>query len=198
MFFVFSINKMEPLMIVKIILLVYILLSPLLDHRYVLFINDTPIKVLMLIAIILVSFIDLPLAILLTVVFLVMLINVYRMDVVSMKKKWHANQEMHVLAESIVAQESKSQEFPVVIAEESRSDFATEQKEQNKKFTISNFPEPYCPVVDKSTDISKHMYDITIDDRIKPYEEYVRKLSPEHALMSAQDNTVIFSQIGDR
>lgn len=179
-------------MIVKIIILIYIVISSAINHRYLAFVNDTPIKVLMLISIVLISFIDLQLAILITVAFLIMLINVYKLQLGPIKRKsavvTSEEQNKKVLAE-VVKQEVKPN--PEIVSHEGRR-MLERFTEDDVHQTISTFPEPYCPGVGQEVqDISQHMFSISTDDRVKPFEEYIRKLSPEQGLHAIQDNTVV-------
>lgn len=177
-------------MIVKILILVYIVISPMINHRYLVFINDTSVKVLMLISIVLISFIDLQLAILVTVAFLIMLINVYKLQFGPIKRKsptvTSEEQKKKVLPE--VRQEVMVQ-HEAVLPESSR--YLEGFREDDVNQTISTFPEPYCPGVGQEVqDISQHMFSISTDERAKPYEEFIRQLSPEEGLKAAQDNSI--------
>jgi hypothetical protein len=61
--------------------------------------------------------------------------------------------------------------------------------DEHVKQTISDFPEPYCPGNQyEPTYISETLLTYSLDERTKPYEEYIRELSPSDSLKLIQSN----------
>lgn len=180
---------MDVILVLKIVVLAYILVSPFVDHSVISFVNATPVKVLLLIAIILVSFIDLHLAMLFMIAFLILLINLYKKDLQNLKNtiprkhnmmpNTHQNVKEHMVRGQSI--------MPIPSENEHIEKFS----DQHVRQTIAEFPAPYCPGKDYGhNSISDQLYLMKIDDRVKPFEEYVRRLSPEESIKLIQTNIV--------
>lgn len=173
---------MDVLLISKVVVLGYIIISPFLSYSKVTFMNETYIKILLLCAIVGISFIDLQLAILCMIAFLVLLINLYKLDLLTLKTK--VSQETSFIKQAFTMQENPI--LPETVFQETKIEKFTDE---DVKETIYEFPQPYCPGNQYGPDfISEKALSITTDNRVKPYEEFVRKLSPEDSLKIIQSN----------
>ncbi len=262
---------MDTLVVLKLIILAYIVISPFISYKYMTFINATPIKILILLLIIVVSFIDLQLAVLLMIAFLILLVNLNK-GLLSLIKKTVTSEESasllipKVLSEigtmsnvsssvstapqsgmstvtppvsgmpqniqtketmvrgnslfpipsDIVELPEKMYNNPDGVTErfvdedmliDPKLDFRMTQahlenqvqeqiREQTHEpvhaQTMYEFPKPYCKNLQHLDPylISNNLFLYSTDDRTKPYEEYVKILSPESALKDVQTNEV--------
>lgn len=76
------------LLYVKVALFAYIVISPFINYQYISFMNTLPVKILLLLALVGASFIDLHLAIIATLAFLVLMINMNYSYIQSKKKEF--------------------------------------------------------------------------------------------------------------
>ncbi len=144
------------LIIVKILLIIYILLSPFINHKFLTIANTFSFKLTFIILITIVSFIDLQLAILMTLGFLIMVINL------NIPKQ---------IKQSAPSLEPFSVNLPV--------------SENLSTQTISEFPDK-CDVKNfNDEDMNTDMYNIYIDSKIKPYENYIKQLSSPELIEKA-------------
>jgi hypothetical protein len=141
------------LTILKIAFFIYIVLSPFINYKYLTYLNNICIKVILLVIIVTVSFIDLQLAIIMTLAFLILIINM--------------NSSL------IFGQKTETFSVGLPVAEIKRIETLPSQ-------TIYEFPDkcdsPQTLNPDKQTQ-NKNLYDLYIDSKIKPYEAYIRQLS---------------------
>lgn len=250
---------MDTILILKIILLVYIVLSPFISYKYMRFINAAFVKIAILLLIILVSFVDLQLAILLMISFLVLLVNLNKESVFKVKTSTSEEKllpqvlsDIKTLPEKIyvhsqvlqpkISQDSvivpqllQKENFPranslfplpsdiMEVPEKTignptgtlerfidmkleptldtrmqRAKLADQVNEQIHEQTYNpmnvqtmyEFPTPYCKGVENIDPyvISNNLFLYSTDERTKPYEEYVKILSPECALNNVQTN----------
>ena len=196
---------MDPLLIIKLLVLSYILISPFVSHASLLPFASTPVKILLLVMIVVVSFVDLQLAILLMIAFLVMIVNlnkdeVVRLQTVSMPKNIISQEQVkeHMVRGQTIYPQPSDIAQPVIDASKQQlmtpETFTQESDITQSEIpqTMSEFPKPYCKGVG-STDpyqISGSLFLYSTDDRTKPYEEYVRMLSPDSSLNAIQNNFV--------
>ena len=82
-----DIKQEDVLLFFKIFIFAYIVISPFINNSWLKFINYTPIKIILLIIIVLLSFIDLQLAVLSMIAFLIILVNLNKEDIISMNSK---------------------------------------------------------------------------------------------------------------
>jgi len=183
-------------LIVKVALLIFIFVAPLLDYKSMQWLNNTTIKIVILVLIVLVSFVDLQIAILAVIAFLVFLICLNKSSIVKVRQ----NEAQYVVKEEFPRGESL---FPrpsdtIPIQEVKEHYLAPEpsleqekQQERSVEQTIANFPSPYCPGPQfDRTQISDSAFLHSIDERTKPYEEYMRLLAPSSSLDQIQSNSV--------
>lgn len=207
---------MDNLLVIKILIFIYIIISPFISHSWLSCVNATPIKVILLIIIVLLSFIDLQLAVLSMIAFFILLVNLNKQDLFKM------NTDIKDIKDIIKDKDIKDiqniqdikdikviqniQDIPII--QDNSIETMVNKKEQmirgqsfplpeiveqfeNKNQTIYNFPQPYCNTTEYEPNlISNGIYIYSIDNRTKPYEEYIRKLSPEKSLELIQSNTI--------
>lgn len=153
--------RIDAWIVAKAIVFAYILISPFVDHSYLSWANTVPSKIAMLACIVAASFYDLQLAILATLAFLLLNIHMNR-DAVFGARATEPPRE-HFSAKMPVAPDTVT-EFP------DRCD--SRQPEDRDR-------------------ISRDLHDLYIDPKIKPYEEYIRKLSDADKLSLAADSATL-------
>ena len=169
----------KALLVAKIAFFVYIVLSPFINHKPISFLNTLPAKILLLIIIVGVSFVDLQLAIIMTLAFLIPIINLNKEAIFGIK---HAP----------MGPPGLSEHFSVGLPREA---LASDTRTPPYTDTMSEFPDSkadrcdaYKPEREK---ISNDLYDLYIDPKIKPYEMYIRALSHPDALNNAAESAVL-------
>lgn len=202
---------MDALLIVKILVLAYILISPFINHSPLLLLNATPAKILLLIVIVFVSFVDLQLAILLMIAFLVLLVNLNNLEVSKIKKLQPVLSEQPTL--SAIKERMRGNELPPIPSDVFQPSVNSDRIEgpnppsqvpegftdntqrtptmpRNPQQTMFNFPAPYCKGLEHIDpyEMSKEWFLYSTDEKTKPYEEYVRLLSPDKSLQIIQTN----------
>jgi hypothetical protein len=145
---------------IDIILLVLIFISLFVDYSRVIPDNNI-LKILFLLAIIAVSFYNIKISILLTVLFFVIIIKLN-------KKVLSTNKEQFNISVSY---------YPDVYVNE-------KQQKRNESIKES------CIYYDNKTDISTKQQDFFLDEKTKPYEEYIKKLVNHNSLKIIQDNSI--------
>lgn len=201
-------------MIAKIILLAYIIVSPFFNYKYVAFMDQTVIKILILVAIVLISFIDIELAILSMIAFLLLLINIYCMEMVEATQKLQKNKEevSSDSSDNSSIDKQTSEDMPILLLPAPTlvnsylpivvENLTSQELQDNPgnpgnasipsggNSIMSSFPEPYC-VDDKYDSVmSNRLYEHNIDSKIKPYEAFVKQLSPDESLDLIQNNDI--------
>ena len=218
-----DIKQEDVLLFFKIFIFAYIVISPFINNSWLNFINYTPIKILLLIIIVLISFIDLQLAVLSMIGFLIVLVNLNKEEIISMNKK--ASQEVktsqeltqHIIKsienpinkeqmirgqsilpissdilqpiESTLSNIPKTSDISQLKIENYQNEKENQQSyrksyddETDVRQTISNFPKPYCNIIEYDPIlISEGLSDYSLDYHTKPFEEYVKHLTPEMA-----------------
>lgn len=195
----------DALLVAKIVLISFIVISPLLSYKAVTFLDITGIKIMILISIVLISFIDLELAILSTIAFLVLLINLYNINCKALRQ---IHEQKVVPAESkvfkaVVAEVGSEMSQIPPSAENSVPFVATELAQIiptpsgtkniiTEYQTVMTMPKAYCSASTELYDIvSDNLYEHNIDAKIKPYEAYIKQLSPNESLKLIQTNELI-------
>lgn len=168
--------KLTVALVSKLFFLAYIILSPIIDHSVLLFLNNAACKVIILITIVAVSFLDMQVSILLMIVFLILLINFNRIDIsrlniVSDTKRYI--QDMNDIFQELIPEPE-----PVVMS--SSKDFHAFGGQ------MLELIEPYF-----DTNVYQEVIDVdSLEEKIKPYEQYVKALSPMNSLSTIQSNEV--------
>ena len=154
---------MKPLTIVNLFILILIISIPFIDYsKYLKIFDMTLVKVGMLILIALSSLLSLEVSILLTILFFLIIINgnVYKLSKVKELVKEKALQEANQ-ASSIVA---------------------TATPNPKETFIMTEFPEEKC---DMKKPKPLNAFSYYLDDKIKPYEEYVKIIAGSHEIVES-------------
>lgn len=153
--------QIDAPVIMKAIVFVFILLSPFVDYSYLSWAHSVPAKMILLFAIVAASFYDLQLAILMTLAFL--LLNI------------HLNREVVF---------GRRGPVPISTVAAPIEHFAAAD-------VVSEFPDACDARAEDRDRISRDLYDLYIDAKIKPYEEYIRHLSDPSKLADAADSAML-------
>ena len=148
--------------IIKIILFVFIAISPVLNFKSLLFLNNTFVKILLLTCIIILCFIDFQLGLIATIAFLILIINLNNNILMSSQRK----------VDSFIDGENslldKQFEKPVSIPVD-----------------IDTTQNIVC-VNNKKNDINNDLMNIYVDEKIKPYDVFIQMMTNDVALQKAQ------------
>jgi len=159
---------MSPITIVKLVLLALIVTVPFIDYtRYLKVFDITIVKVMMLLLIAGVSFYNMETAILLTILFFLILIN---SNTETIKKVSHFY---------------ATKGAPFVL--QGRAGDATTQQEN---FVMTQFPDNDCKIT-KETLEPANPISFFVDDKIKPYENYIKLITDEANLVAASNGKVL-------
>ena len=149
------------ILIIKFALFVFIILSPVVNFKYLQVLNSIVIKILLLTLIIGLCFVDFQLALIATIAFLILIINLNN-NILQMSSK---QIDTFNNGNSLLDQQFQA---PVQIPK----DIDQTQNivcQNNKKNNINN-------------DLITHY----IDDKIKPYEVFIKMMTSDNALEKAQ------------
>ena len=171
------INKMnrnhmhQALLVAKVFVFIYILISPLINHKkYIPFMNALLAKTIFVIIIAIVGFIDLQLAILLAIALFVLIIN-FNKDKISISNF------TPMTASAVTPLDIKKNDNPPYMGE-TIHDVSDVNAMCNAK--------PF-----EDTQISDDLMTHFIDERTKPYETYIRQLTNGNYLIDVQTNSFI-------
>ena len=201
----------NALLVCKLCVFLYIIVSPLIDHqKYLAFMNMIPVKVILVISIVLSAFVDFQLSILLAIALFVMIINFNKDQIF----KTHIYQEevkkkprVVVESENLNALNAANAANALNIATLASTPYSTTTTTplklvaQDKEYkpdivpyigeTIHTFPSALCNTKPfEDVKMSNDLLTYYIDDKTKPYEVYIRMLTNQEYLVSAQTNTV--------
>jgi hypothetical protein len=157
-----SLTALSAPAIAKLITLAVLLTTPFWSYMKLGFLQHISFKVLFLIAIIALCFYDFQLALLLTIIFLVIIINGNHVKIV--KSKLNGG--------SLI--EDTKEEFNIA----------------------ENLPNEECSSF-KKNEINKDLVAHYIDDKIKPYEVYIKMLVNEEALADASNGALAVEQASE-
>lgn len=135
------------MMAAKLAFFVYIVISPFINHQYLSYLNAVGAKVFLILLIVAASFVDLQLAIIMTLALLVLVINLNK-DAMFKSSPPPMRQKV----------EHFSVGMPVMD-------------------TITEFPDKCQDMKVENTAISQDLYNLYLDPKIKPYEMFMRQLS---------------------
>lgn len=155
----------------KVILVIYIIMSPFIQYQYVSFLDNMIFKVLVLVAIIVACFMDFQLAILMTIAFVIFIINVNTTIIESVKK-------------SIQPDHYTNFQLPQREIEYLRANMPAAQDPQEAADNVQ------CtnPV---RTNINDDLANHYIDPKIKPYEVFISMLSDSKSLDNIQNGSIL-------
>lgn len=145
---------------IDIILLTLIFVSLFIDYSRIIP-NSNILKILFLLIIIAMSFYDIKLSILLTVLFFVIIIKLNKNVINTKKEDFNMN----------------ISDYPQVYNEK----YLVAKPQKNNES---------CVYYDNKTDISTKQQDFFLDEKTKPYEEYIKKIINHDSLDIIQDNII--------
>lgn len=148
-------SKVDTGLVLKAIFVAFIIMSPFLPYARLRFLNNLVFKVCMLFCILAVCFYDFQLAIIITIAFMLLVLNLNQQQIASTKST-----------------------FPL-------ETFADVPKDHDD--TPNEHQNIVCPSTFHN-DINNDMMNHFIDDKIKPYDVFIRMMTDERALASAQGN----------
>jgi hypothetical protein len=182
--------------ITKIIIFTFIISSLFIDVSIRLqFLNCNMIKAAFLLFIIIIAFIDLQLAILTVILFLI--INV-SLNKDAYKKAMLDITPLSVMDVAKVASEHVDEKkiAPKLYNQHLNVDDAPDQHysldndvDLYRESSLTNFPETVC-TGHKSEEINNHIFDLNMDKRTHAYDEYIHMLTDPEKLKSVQDNKI--------
>ena len=151
----------------KIAFFIYIVLSPFINYKYIQFLNSVVAKVLLIIVIVMSSFVDLQLAIIITIAFLVLMINLNKDAIFGINN-------------SIPTTPKLSEHFA--------SGMPLNQLMVPNDNMVT-FPDKCSDTTYLKEEISTDLYDLYIDPKVKPYEMYIKQLCHPDSIENASNNT---------
>lgn len=160
-----SVYDIDMLSAVKILIVLYIVFSVFFEFNTILsFLDNKLSKIIMLLGILVVTYYDLHTGILLTVAFLILIIqfNVSSLDTINNKK----NMEFFL----------------------SPADYVKDEKDPEDMKKLRQQLE--CDNV-KKNEISSDIFDYQIDNKVKPYEVFVKMLTTKEHLDSASNSAFL-------
>jgi hypothetical protein len=151
----------QIVLLLKVLLFTFIMLSPLMTvSKYLAFLNHSIAKVGLLAMICLFCFIDFQLALIATVAFLVLIINLNNNILVKMQRDQFTDNKNSLLDAQFAP--------PITIPEVKMTTNIVCQNQQPRN------------------DVNEDMLSHYIDDKIKPYDVFIRMMTNEDALGKAQ------------
>lgn len=147
---------------IKIVLFVFIAISPVLNFKVLSFLNNTFIKILLLTCIIILCFIDFQLGLIATIAFLIIIINLNNNILMSTQRR--IDSFIDGEKSSLDKQFEKPVNFPVDID------------------TTQNI---VCGD-NKKNDMNSDLMNIYVDEKIKPYDVFIHMMTNDAALQKAQ------------
>lgn len=160
-------SPVDMLFVLKLLLFLFIALSPLFDlSKHMAFLNQTISKIILLALICLMCFVDFQLAIIATIAFLVLMINLNK----NISKMNTISRDAYTNAE--IPQSYLDMQFA--------APFNAKGIDSTKNIVCVN---------DKpQNEINQDIMSRYIDDKIKPYDMFIRMMTSEDALDKAQGN----------
>jgi hypothetical protein len=155
----------EPLLISKVLLFLFIIMSPFINFANLQFLNILPVKILAVIALLLVCFVDFQLALIGTIAFLVLIINLNNYMLVDIKKTM----------DTFVNADNKNDELQSYFTKPTFN--LPKDIDMSKNFVCQNT---------NKNDMNQDMLTYYIDDKIKPYDVFISMLTNEENLNKAQ------------
>ena len=152
------------LWIAKIVLFVFILLSPMISlHKHFSFLNHYVTKIVMLAVICALCFVDFQLALIATVAFLILVINLNNniSTIMNHKDKFEQQPEQ---------QPAYNVQFGPLVQDP----------------LVNNTANVVCQNQQVRNDINNDIISHYIDDKIKPYDVFIRMMTNEESLQKAQ------------
>lgn len=159
-------NPIDMLIVLKLLLFLFIVLSPVMDlSTHLSFLNHTFSKILMLALICIMCFIDFQLAIIATIAFLVLMINL---------NKNISKMNNHEIRDA----------YTNSVVDKTYLDMQFAQPSQN--LDIDATKNIVCNNQKPQNEINQDIMSRYIDDKIKPYDMFIKMMTTEDALDKAQ------------
>ena len=171
----------DAMLVIKLVVFVFIVTSPFYDGAKVFaFAKNDLVKFLLLLVVIGLAFVDLQLAILAAIAFFIILI--YTLPTVVTAKELPRPQPMYtapLLAPAPVIQEDPEEDQPDFI----------EVIQRDVPQTMYDFPDARCSVPVEANDayVNESINNHYLDEKIKPYEQYIAQLTNEEFLESVSN-----------
>jgi hypothetical protein len=162
-----SMKNIDLLSVVKILIVVYIVFSVFFQFNTMLsFLDNKMSKIIMLLVILVVTYYDLHTGILLTVAFLILIIqfNASSLDIIN------HNKNLEFFSSSIPADYDKDEKDPEDV------------KKLKQQLECDNV---------KKNEISNDIFDYQIDNKVKPYEVFVKMLTTKDHLDNASNSALL-------
>lgn len=162
-----SIKNIDLLSVIKVIIVTYTVFSVFFESNHVLgFLSSKLFKIIMLLIILVTTYYDLHTGILLTVAFLILVIQFNASSIDVLKN----NRNLEFFSSSIPANYEKDEKDPENI--------------QKLKQSLK------CDNIMKN-EISNDIFDYQIDDKVKPYEVFVKMLTTKEHLENASNSAFL-------
>lgn len=179
--------------IAKVIVFVYIISSPFIDHQKYLSHMDTMLaKIIMLVLIVTVSFYDFQLAILLTIALFVMIINFNKEQINKIFVAPTVNATIPPVP-YVISQEDRDILRPLE-APKFIEPFDVQSAQEIHPYEsdiMYTFPDASCNTKPFGPDaVSDNLISHYIDPKIKPYEVYISMMTNKDLLNDAQNNMI--------
>ena len=174
--------KVDAMLAIKLVVFVFIVTSPFYDGAKVFaFAKNDLVKFLLLLVVIGLAFVDLQLAILAAIAFFIVLI--YTLPTVVTAKELHP-QPQPMYTAPLLAPASIIYQEP----EEDKPDFI-EAIQRDVPQTMYDFPDTRCSVPVEANDayVNESINNHYLDEKIKPYEQYIAQLTNEEFLESVSN-----------
>jgi hypothetical protein len=169
----------DAMLAIKLVVFVFIVTSPFYDGAKVFaFAKNDLVKFLLLLVVIGLAFVDLQLAILAAIAFFIILI--YTLPTVVTAKELPPLQPLYTAP--LLAPAS------IIHEEEDKADF-TEVIQRDVPQTMYDFPDARCSVPVEANDayVNESINNHYLDEKIKPYEQYIAQLTNEEFLESVSN-----------
>lgn len=160
------------LLVLKVTIFTFIILSPMINFRTVQFLNNVVIKIAILGIVVGICFIDFQLALLTTIAFLILIINLNN-NILNM-----ASQTKHI---DNFYNYSKQQPASPLDQQFANSITIPKEIDQTQNIVCQN---------SQKTNINEDLISHYIDDKIKPYEVFISMMTNEEVLEKAQGSTI--------
>lgn len=154
------------LLFLKVVIFAFIILSPVINFEAVSWLNNVILKVVLLGIIVGLCFVDFQLALLTTIAFLILIINLNN-NILNM-----SSQTKHIDNFTNTSQLDNQFSSPIQISKDI---------DQTQNILCNN---------NKKSNINEDLISHYIDDKIKPYEVFISMMTNNDALEKAQGSTI--------
>lgn len=163
-------NISTYLLVFKLLLFIFIILSPVISFKGLLFLDNIIIKIILLAIIIGFCFIDFQLALIATIAFLILIINLNNNILMASQKRPHV--DTYVNKDKQLSPLDLQFQPPVKIPEDI---------DQTQNIVCQNTIK---------TNVNEDLLGLYIDEKIKPYEVFIKMMTDDKALDKVQGVTM--------